>query len=73
MEETNITLKKFEIFYPGHDETVELGDKSIMLGEVFRIVYNKKDREIEVFYDEMKKKTVYNLDKAHYYTIWMVD
>jgi hypothetical protein len=73
MVETNKTLKKFEIFYPGHDETVELGDKPIKLGKISRIVYNELDREIEVFYDEEKKKTVYNLDKAHYYTIWLVD
>jgi hypothetical protein len=73
MAEENTTLKKFEIFYPGHDETVELGQMSIKLGEVSRIVYNEIDRKIEVFYDERKKKTVYNLDKGHYYNIWMVD
>lgn len=69
MAEKNTTLKKFEIFYPGHDETVELGEMSIKIGEVSRIVYNEIDRKIEVFYDERKKKTVYNLDKGHYYNI----
>jgi len=73
MVDTKIILKKFEIFYPGHDEMVEVGDKSIKLGEVSRIVYNETDREIKVFYEEKNEITVYNIDKAHYYTLWIVD